>query len=127
MPHTNIDVRTRSTAKRLRRDQTDAERKMWRLLRPFRDDGIPFRRQAPVGPYVADFVWLGGRLIIEVDGGQHNEPRGEVKDSARTAWLRSQGFEVLRFWNNEVTRNGDGCQQVIAEAVSKRRALSFMK
>ena len=127
MPHTNIDVRTRSTAKRLRRDQTDAERKMWRLLRPFRDDGIPFRRQAPVGPYVADFVWLSGRLVIEVDGGQHNEPRGEVKDSARTAWLRSQGFEVLRFWNNEVMRNGDGCQQAIADAVSKRRALSFMK
>ena len=127
MPHTNIDARTRSTAKRLRRDQTDAERKMWRLLRPFRDDGIPFRRQAPIGPYVADFVWLGGRVVIEVDGGQHNEPRGEVRDSGRTAWLRSQGFEVLRFWNNDVMRNGAGCQQMIAEAVAKRRALTFMK
>ena len=64
MPHTNIDPRTRSTAKRLRRDQTGAERKMWRLLRPFRDDGISFRRQAPVGPYVIDFVWLRGKLAI---------------------------------------------------------------
>ena len=127
MPHTNIDARTRSTAKRLRRDQTDAERRMWRLLRPFRDDGVPFRRQAPIGPYVADFAWLGGHVVIEVDGGQHNEPRGEVKDSARSAWLRSQGFEVLRFWNNDVMRNGAGCQQLIAEAVAKRRALSFMK
>ena len=127
MPHTNIDVRTRSTAKRLRRDQTDVERTMWRLLRPFRDDGIPFRRQAPIGPYIADFAWFGGRLVIEVDGGQHNEPRSEVRDSARTGWLRSQGFEVLRFWNGDVMRNGAGFQEVIADAVGKRRALSFMK
>ena len=127
MPHTNIDARTRSTAKRLRRDQTDAERKMWRLLRPFRDDAIPFRRQAPIGPYIADFVWLGGRLLIEVDGGQHNEARGEAKDSAREAWLRSQGFEVLRFWNSDVLRNGQGCQEVIAQTIQKRRALSFLK
>ncbi|MGB9366116.1 MAG: DUF559 domain-containing protein [Xanthobacteraceae bacterium] len=69
MPHTNIDARTRSTARCLRREQTDAERKMCRSLRPFRDDGIPFRRQAPIGPYVADFAWLGGRIVIEVDGG----------------------------------------------------------
>jgi very-short-patch-repair endonuclease len=127
MPHTNIDPKARSSAKRLRRDQTDAERKMWRLLRPFRDDGIPFRRQAPVGPYIVDFVWLGGRLAIEVDGGQHNESFGQRKDAERTRWLGSQGFEVLRFWNNEVMRNGEGCQQVIAEAVEKRRALSFLK
>jgi very-short-patch-repair endonuclease len=126
MPHTNIDPRTRSTARSLRRGQTDAERKMWRLLRPFRDDGIPFRRQAPVGPYVLDFVWLGGRLAIEVDGGQHNEPAAEKRDAARTNWLSSQGFEVLRFWNNDVMRNGDGCQQLIAESIERRRHLSFM-
>jgi len=100
---------------------------MWLLLRPFRDDAIPFRRQAPIGPYVADFVWLGGRLVIEVDGGQHNEPHGEAKDSVRTAWLRSQGFEVLRFWNNDVMRNGEGCQEIIAQAVERRRALSFLR
>jgi very-short-patch-repair endonuclease len=126
MPHTNIDPHTRSTAKRLRRGQTDAERKMWRLLRPFRDDGIPFRRQAPIGPYVADFVWLGGRLAIEVDGGQHDEAAVQRKDAKRTTWLRSQGFEVLRFWNNDVMRNGEGCQQLIAQAIEKRRSLSFM-
>ena len=125
MPHTNIDPQTRSTAKRLRRGQTDAERKMWRLLRPFRDDGIPFRRQAPVGPYVVDFAWLGGRIAIEVDGGQHNEIVIQHKDTERTAWLKSQGFDVLRFWNNDVMRNGEGCQQVIAEAIEKRRSLSF--
>jgi len=97
------------------------------VLRPFRDDGIPFRRQAPVGPYIVDFVWLGGRLAIEVDGGQHNENPGRRKDADRTGWLKSQGFEVLRFWNNDVTRNGKGCQQVIAEAIERRRPLSFLK
>jgi very-short-patch-repair endonuclease len=127
MPHTNISTRTRSTAKRLRRDQTDAERKMWRLLRPFRDDGIPFRRQAPIGFYVADFVWLGGKLLIEIDGGQHNEAPTLARDAVRTQWLEAQGFEVLRFWNNDVMRNGDGCQMMIAEAISKRRALTFLK
>jgi very-short-patch-repair endonuclease len=127
LPHSSIDERTRVTAKRLRRGQTDAERKMWRLLRPFRDDGIPFRRQAPVGPFIVDFTWLSGRLVIEVDGGQHNTLQGEAIDRNRTSWLFSQGFEVLRFWNNDVLRNGEGCQQVIAEAIEKRRKLSFLK
>jgi very-short-patch-repair endonuclease len=126
MPHTNIDTRTRSFAKRLRRGQTDAERRMWRLLRPFRDDGIPIRRQAPIGPYVADFAWLSGKLPIEIDGGQHNEVAGLARDTQRTDWLKAQGFEVLRFWNNDVMRNGAGCQEVIAEAISRRRTLSFL-
>ena len=98
---------------------------MWRLLRPFRDDGIPFRRQAPIGPYVTDFAWLGGKLLIEIDGGQHNEAAGLSRDAERTNWLERQGFEVMRFWNNDVMRNGAGCQQVIAEAISRRRRLSF--
>ena len=127
IPHSNIDDRTRTTAKRLRRGQTDAERKMWRLLRPFRDDGISFRRQAPVGVYIVDFVWLSGRLVMEVDGGQHSEATGLVRDAARTQWLESQRFEILRFWNNDVLRNGAGCQEVIAQAIERRRSLSFMK
>ena len=127
MPHSNIDLRTRSIARRLRRAQTDAERKTWHLLRPFRDDGIPFRRQAPVGPYVVDFVWLGGRIAIEIDGGQHNETSALARDAARTRWLESQGFEIVRFWNSDVMRNGEGCQQVIAEAIARRRELGFLK
>jgi very-short-patch-repair endonuclease len=81
MPHANMDTRTRSSAKRLRREQMDAERRMWRLLRPLRDEGIPFRRQAPIGHYVVDFAWLGGRLLIEIDGGQHNEAIGRARDT----------------------------------------------
>ena len=100
---------------------------MWRLLRPFRDDGISFRRQAPIGPYVADFAWLAGKLVIELDGGQHNEARALAHDAARTRWLVTQGFDVLRFWNNDVMQNGQGCQEVIAQAIEKRRSLSFMK
>ena len=67
---------------------------MWRLLRPFRDDGIPFRRQAPIGSYVTDFAWLGGKLLIEIDGGQHNEAAGLSRDAERTSWLERQSFEV---------------------------------
>jgi len=127
MPHTNIDPHTRRRAKRLRGDQTVAERGMWRLLRPFRDDGILLRRQAPIGPYVADSVWLGGKLPIEIDGGQHNETATLKRDAARTRWLEQQGFEVLRFWNNDVLRNGEGCQHAIADAFQRRRRLSFLK
>jgi very-short-patch-repair endonuclease len=127
MPHTHIDPRTRSNAKRLRTTQTNAERHMWRLLRPFRDDGIPFRRQAPVGPYIADFAWLSGRLLIELDGGQHAELTILRRDEHRTRWLRREGFEVLRFWNNDVLRNGEGCQRVSADAIAERRSLSFSK
>jgi very-short-patch-repair endonuclease len=100
---------------------------MWRLLRPFRDEGIPFRRQAPVGPYVLDFVWLSGKLVIEVDGGQHNERPALARDAERTEWLNSQGFEVLRFWNNDVLRNGAGCQELIGRAIGRRRSLRFME
>ena len=93
----------------------------------FAMNGIPFRRQAPVGPYVIDFVWLRGKLAVEVDGGQHNEASEIMRDAARTQWLEAQGFEVLRFWNNDVLRNGAGCQEVIALAIEKRRTLSFME
>ena len=65
--------------------------------------------------------------MIEIDGGQHNEDTGLARDAVRTRWLESQGFEVLRFWNNDVMRNGSGCQEVVAAAIEKRRSLSFMK
>jgi very-short-patch-repair endonuclease len=114
-------MRTRSAAKRLRRSQTGSERAMWRLLGPFRDEGIAFRRQSPVGPYVADFVWLGGRLIIEVDGSQHSFDRTIKSDNARARWLESQGFQILRFWNNEVLKEPEGCHTLIANAIEERR------
>jgi len=120
MPHSRINRRTRSTAKRLRRGQTDAERAMWRLLRPFREGGVPFRRQSPVGRYVADFAWLSGRLIIEVDGGQHGFSNEVGPERRRTRWLEAQGFRVLRFGNNEVLKQPEGCHTLIAREIESR-------
>jgi very-short-patch-repair endonuclease len=101
-----------TTARRLRRDQTDAERKLWFRLRDRRLDGLKFRRQVPIDRYVVDFCCESARLIVELDGGQHAERSAE--DAARTAALEARGYLVLRFWNNEVLQNMDGVLEVIA-------------
>jgi very-short-patch-repair endonuclease len=98
-------------ARRLRKDLTDAERFVWERVRHRQLGGFRFRRQAPIGPYVADFVCYEAKVVLELDGGQHAE-RVE-HDAARTRWLEGEGFRVFRVWNNEVFDNWDG----IAEAV----------
>jgi very-short-patch-repair endonuclease len=103
MPHSAITKLTRGQARALRRSPTDAERKLWFLLRSFKALGMHFRRQAPVGIYIADFVWHEGKLVIELDGSQHAEARANY-DAKRTEWLQSQGYRVLRFWNNDVLK-----------------------
>ena len=103
----------RPDVKALRSNPTDAERVLWQRLRAKRATPLPVRRQWPVGPYIVDFVCLRARLIIEVDGGQH----GGVRDDTRTAWLNAQGFQVLRFWNNEVLTNTDGVVERIVETI----------
>jgi len=90
---------------------TDVEKRLWYLLRDRRLNGYKFRRQMPIGPYVADFVCLQSRLIVELDGGQHAEQA--EKDKVRDEWLKSQGFVVLRFWNNDVLANTEGVLQAI--------------
>jgi very-short-patch-repair endonuclease len=95
------DVRT-PTARRLRAAATDAEKKMWWHLRRLLLDGTHFRRQAPIGPYFADFACHERRLVIEIDGGQHGQPDRKAADAERTAFLNSRGYRVLRFWNNDV-------------------------
>ncbi|MCQ3923151.1 MAG: DNA (cytosine-5-)-methyltransferase [Rhodocyclaceae bacterium] len=87
-------------AKQLRSNQTDAEQKLWYHLRAHRCMGLKFKRQKPVGRYIVDFACVERKLIIELDGGQHAEQH--EYDTTRDAWLRSEGFTVLRFWNNEV-------------------------
>src|SRR5262245_8219905 len=89
-------------ARKLRRNLTDAERFLWRHLRLRQLNGHRFLRQRPVGPYVLDFVCVEKRLVIEVDGGQHNDPNSH--DRQRDEWLRKQGFVILRFWNDEVLK-----------------------
>jgi very-short-patch-repair endonuclease len=102
-------------ARRLRRDATDAERRLWRLLRGRDLASHKFRRQHPLGPYVGDFVCLEARLVIELDGGQHDADAETT--SARTRLLQARGFRVLRFWNEEMLRNGEGVLAAIEAAL----------
>ena len=103
-------------AARLRREMTDAERALWFELRNRRLLDHKFRSQWSLGPFVADFCCLAARLVIEVDGGQHSERA----DAGRTAWLKANGFRLIRFWNNDVLTNMDGVLTVIAEALEAR-------
>ena len=109
------DHRARARAATLRKHMTDAENRLWRHLRRRQINGYKFRRQHPIGPFIADFVCLETGLIIEVDGGQHAERMSE--DGQRTRYLNSRGFKVLRFWNNEVLMDTDVCLQVICDAL----------
>ena len=94
------------TAKTLRKRSTDVEMLLWRYSRVRRMEGLKLRRQQPIGRYIVDFVCFEKKIIIEVDGGQHAVET--KKDTERGEWLRSQGFKVLRFWNNEVLTNTQG-------------------
>jgi len=85
-------------AKRLRRDMTDVEGILWSKLRRKQLDGYRFRRQAPIGPYIADFVCLEEMLVVELDGGQHSEP--DEHGFHRDDYLKKRSFRALRFWNN---------------------------
>jgi very-short-patch-repair endonuclease len=98
-------------ARRLRRAQTDAERTLWFRLRDRRLAGLKFRRQMPIGSYIADFCCEHARLIIELDGGQHADRNAQ--DMKRTADLAAYGYLVLRFWNNDVINNIDGVLETI--------------
>jgi very-short-patch-repair endonuclease len=106
---------SREQAKALRKDMTDAERRLWYLLRAHRFQGFKFKRQVPIGPIIVDFACLGLHVLIEVDGGQHAESASDVR---RTKWLEGRGFRVLRFWNNEVLQNTDAVLAVILSAVA---------
>ena len=113
-------------ARRLRVNMTDAERKLWFALRDRRFINFKFRRQVPVGPFIADFLCYDARLVIEVDGGQHAESR---RDARRDAWLAANHFHVLRFWNNDVLTNLEGVLTVILESLSasKQRLARFSR
>jgi very-short-patch-repair endonuclease len=101
-------------ARELRRNQTDAEKRLWGLLRANRL-GWKFKRQQPLGPFIADFICFEAWLVIEADGGQHGGCRS---DEARDAWMQQRGYRVLRFWNNEVLGNLDGVAERICQALA---------
>ena len=104
-----------SFARRLRSCQTDAEIRLWYLLRSRRFLAHKFRRQHPIGPFIVDFVCIEQRLVIEVDGGQHQNQA--AADHARDAFLKRNGFLVLRFWNNDVLSNTRGVLETIMESL----------
>ena len=103
-------------AKRLRNNPTDAENHLWFYLRAKQLHGHKFRRQQPIGNYIVDFTCMQQRLVIELDGGQHAD---QIKqDQLRDSWLNSQGFKVLRFWNNDVFENTEGVLETILQELS---------
>ncbi|MEA2870994.1 MAG: hypothetical protein QOH67_970, partial [Hyphomicrobiales bacterium] len=112
-----IESFRRATARRLRANSTAAEVLLWRELRKFETKGTHFRRQVPIGPYVADFACMASRLVIEVDGSQHGEEPNRSRDEKRSRWLESEGYRVLRFWNDDISRNPTGGLEVIYAAL----------
>jgi very-short-patch-repair endonuclease len=110
----SADTTRTGLARRLRRDSTSAEARLWNKLRSRAIDSHKFVRQQPIGRYVVDFVCRERRLVIEVDGGQHAESH---RDLVRDQWLRDHKYRILRFWNNDVMSNMDGVLATIAEAL----------
>jgi len=104
-------------ARKLRKNQTDAERKLWRYLRLLKTDGFYFRRQVPIGHFIVDFAGLSARLVIELDGGQHSLEAGRSSDEVRDAHLRRAGFTMLRFWNNDVMANSEGVMEMVRRSL----------
>ena len=103
-----------SRSRALRQNSTDAERKLWSVLRGRQLNGFEFRKQVEIDGYIVDFLCPEKRLIIEVDGGQHSPER----DARRTAYLESQDFRIIRFWNNDVLQNLEGVWTTIEAALT---------
>ena len=108
-----LEDKKKEIAQKLRNSSTDTEKYLWKYLRGRQFEGFKFRRQHPIGKYIADFINLERKIIIEVDGGQHFENK---KDMLRDKWLEEQGYEVLRFWDNEVLTNIEG----VLESIRKK-------
>ncbi len=109
-----MTINLTETAKDLRKRMTDAERVLWLRLKAKQFDGLKFRRQEQIGRFIVDFVCFEKGIIVEADGGQHAAERG--KDEERSQWLNSQGFTVLRFWNNDILTNPEGVMEEIRSA-----------
>jgi very-short-patch-repair endonuclease len=104
-------------ARELRRNQTEAEKRIWEKIRN-KHLGVTFRRQVPMGPYIADFLCRDLKLVVEIDGGQHAESK---KDEARTKYLQGLGFHVVRFWNDEVLSNIEGVVMTLVQTMDDRK------
>jgi very-short-patch-repair endonuclease len=117
MPRFNRTPQKTALARRLRRDGTDVERRLWQRLRHGQLGGAQFRRQHPAGRFVLDFYCPALALAVELDGGQH--AAAGMRDRERDQWLRQRGVTVLRFWNSDAMENFDGVLEVIAAKISE--------
>ena len=120
MPHAPVNELQRHRAKHLRRAMTRAEVLLWRYLKAHHLDGLAFRRQAPMGQYVIDFVCHAARLVVELDGETHDFEARQHHDAVRDAWLASRGYHVLRFTNEQVLSSLEGVLIVIRETATAR-------
>jgi very-short-patch-repair endonuclease len=112
-------------ARHLRRNATDAEKKLWQELRLLNQEGRHFRRQVPIAGFIADFACYQCRLVVELDGGQHNTPEGQLRDNERSRLLEAAGFRVLRFWNIDVFENLEGVVDMIRHAAGLPTTWSY--
>src|SRR3990172_1354563 len=119
---TNKSIHQNDLQRKLRRNMTDAERKLWSILRSKQLEGLKFRRQHPYENCILDFVCLEKKIVVEVDGGQHQERIRE--DGVRTKMLERAGFRVLRFWNHEVLQEVEAVAEQILQAVSRKEGPS---
>lgn len=110
-----LPTTTLENSRRLRRDMTDAEKKLWQRLRGGQLNGWKFRRQHPIPPYIADFCCVSQRVIVELDGSQHDEK----VDERRTRYLKGQGWRVLRFWDHDVLQQTEAVIEAIWNSVGK--------
>jgi adenine-specific DNA-methyltransferase len=97
---------------------TEAERKLWALLRRKRRSGFRFRRQAAIGPYAADFFCANARLVVELEGAPHSDEEQAWRDAARTRWLEARGCRVVRFWNLDVFKHPNEVLDAIYDALT---------
>jgi very-short-patch-repair endonuclease len=125
MPHDEVPQLQRTRAKRLRREMTRAETLLWRYLKADRLAGLAFRRQTPMGPYIADFVAHSCKLIVELDGESHDFEDRVRHDERRDQWFVSRGYRVLRFTNDDVMKNLEGVVLSIIEAAEQAVPLSL--
>jgi len=116
MPHAVVGERQRGRAKQLRQTMTRAETLLWRYLNADRIDGLGFRRQVPIRNYIADFICFSVKLIVELDGESHDFEVRRKADQRRDAFFASEGFQVLRFTNDQVMSNLEGVVETIRQA-----------
>jgi very-short-patch-repair endonuclease len=120
--HRKYETQIKQFAKANRKNATDAEKKLWYELRSRLFINYKFRRQYAIeNKYIADFVCIKEKLIIELDGGQHGETQNEILDEQRTEFLKSHGFKVIRLWNNEILTDIETCKTVIFEQLEMNK------